>query len=305
MDLWGAGCVMFEITSLYPLFPGSNEVDQINRIHKVLGTPSSEILQKFRSKGASHISFDFPPQKGVGIAQLVPHASADCVDLLTKMLKYDASERITSREAMRHPYFRDIRDVEMSQSKGHGASHGVASKSFNDNASKSGTQQDGQSNNKYGSSNKSSKGLPEISKEASNSKSGHHGSGTHNQGGQQPKYAPQQKGGGIAVAGNNSQVNNQSSNQAADKSNLPPIGHGGHNSKYANNNPGVPNQQKKRRKYRMAYQQDTRHRRNGHNAENVMKAYGVPKPIGGGQAEAAPSKSKYGGGGGGNKYGRK
>jgi hypothetical protein len=29
MDLWGAGCVMFEITALYPLFPGNNEVDQV------------------------------------------------------------------------------------------------------------------------------------------------------------------------------------------------------------------------------------------------------------------------------------
>ena len=28
-------CVFFEITSLYPLFPGTNELDQINRIHKV------------------------------------------------------------------------------------------------------------------------------------------------------------------------------------------------------------------------------------------------------------------------------
>ena len=29
MDLWGAGCVMFEVTSLYPLFPGNNEMDQV------------------------------------------------------------------------------------------------------------------------------------------------------------------------------------------------------------------------------------------------------------------------------------
>ena len=112
MDLWGAGCVMFEITSLYPLFPGSNEVDQINRIHKVLGTPNAESLAKFKSKGASHISFDFPPQKGVGIPQLVPHASADSIDLMVKLLKYDASERITAREAMRHPYFKDVREAE-------------------------------------------------------------------------------------------------------------------------------------------------------------------------------------------------
>jgi renal tumor antigen len=87
MDLWGAGCVMFEITSLYPLFPGSNEVDQISRIHKVLGTPSAELLQKFKSKGASHVSFDFPPQKGVGIPQLIPHAGSDAIDLIIKLLK--------------------------------------------------------------------------------------------------------------------------------------------------------------------------------------------------------------------------
>ena len=117
MDLWGAGCVMFEITSLYPLFPGSNEVDQITRIHKILGTPSSDMLAKFKSKGASHISFDFPLQKGVGIPQLIPHATADAIDLIVRLLKYDASERITAREAMRHPYFKEIRDQEASEGK--------------------------------------------------------------------------------------------------------------------------------------------------------------------------------------------
>ena len=34
--------------SLHPLFPGSNEVDQIARIHDVLGTPSSSILKKLQ-----------------------------------------------------------------------------------------------------------------------------------------------------------------------------------------------------------------------------------------------------------------
>jgi hypothetical protein len=112
MDLWGAGCVMFEITSLYPLFPGTNEVDQINRIHKVLGSPSAEMLQKFKSKGASHISFDFPPQRGVGIPQLITHAPQDAVDLIERMLKYDASERITARDAMKHPYYKELRDAD-------------------------------------------------------------------------------------------------------------------------------------------------------------------------------------------------
>lgn len=86
MDMWGAGCVMFEITSLYPLFPGSNEADQIHRIHKVLGTPNPEILQKFKNQGASHVSFDFPYQKGIGIPSLIPHATPDCIDIIERQL---------------------------------------------------------------------------------------------------------------------------------------------------------------------------------------------------------------------------
>ncbi|GMI52172.1 hypothetical protein TeGR_g453, partial [Tetraparma gracilis] len=117
MDLWGAGCVFFEITSLYPLFPGANEVDQINRIHKVLGTPPADVLAKFKQKGAAHVNFDFPPQTGIGIAQLIPHAGSESTDLLTKTLRYDYNERITSREAMRHPYFRDMRETEARRTK--------------------------------------------------------------------------------------------------------------------------------------------------------------------------------------------
>ena len=30
MDLWGAGCVLFEIIALFPLFPGKNEVTKLS-----------------------------------------------------------------------------------------------------------------------------------------------------------------------------------------------------------------------------------------------------------------------------------
>ncbi|KAI9204770.1 kinase-like domain-containing protein [Polychytrium aggregatum] len=45
MDIWGAGCVLFEIVSKVPLFPGANELDQLHRIHGVLGTPSQKVLK--------------------------------------------------------------------------------------------------------------------------------------------------------------------------------------------------------------------------------------------------------------------
>jgi renal tumor antigen len=39
---------MFEIITLRPLFPGANELDQINKIHEVLGTPLPTTLDKFQ-----------------------------------------------------------------------------------------------------------------------------------------------------------------------------------------------------------------------------------------------------------------
>lgn len=41
-------CLINFSFSLRPLFPGSNELDQISKIHDVVGTPSSQVLDKFR-----------------------------------------------------------------------------------------------------------------------------------------------------------------------------------------------------------------------------------------------------------------
>jgi renal tumor antigen len=47
MDLWGVGCVLFEVISLFPLFPGNDELDQIHKIHNIVGTPEGDLLEKF------------------------------------------------------------------------------------------------------------------------------------------------------------------------------------------------------------------------------------------------------------------
>uniref|UniRef100_A0A3Q3E365 MOK protein kinase n=1 Tax=Labrus bergylta TaxID=56723 RepID=A0A3Q3E365_9LABR len=107
MDMWSAGCVFFEIMSLNPLFPGTNELDQVAKIHDVLGTPDHGILKKFKQSRA--INFNFPPKKGSGISRLVPNCPAPALSLLYQMLAYDPDERITAETALRHTYFREIR----------------------------------------------------------------------------------------------------------------------------------------------------------------------------------------------------
>lgn len=39
IDLWAIGCILSELYTFRPLFPGSSEVDQLFKICTVLGTP--------------------------------------------------------------------------------------------------------------------------------------------------------------------------------------------------------------------------------------------------------------------------
>lgn len=38
IDIWAVGCIMAELYTLRPLFPGNSEVDEIFKICQVLGT---------------------------------------------------------------------------------------------------------------------------------------------------------------------------------------------------------------------------------------------------------------------------
>ncbi|XP_013363289.1 PREDICTED: MAPK/MAK/MRK overlapping kinase isoform X3 [Chinchilla lanigera] len=110
MDLWSAGCVFYEIASLQPLFPGASELDQISKIHDVIGTPAPKTLTKFKqSRG---MSFDFPFKKGSGIPLLTANLSPKCLSLLHAMVSYDPDERIAAHQALQHPYFEEQRAAE-------------------------------------------------------------------------------------------------------------------------------------------------------------------------------------------------
>jgi serine/threonine protein kinase len=39
VDIWAVGCIMAELYTFRPLFPGNSEIDEIFKICSVLGTP--------------------------------------------------------------------------------------------------------------------------------------------------------------------------------------------------------------------------------------------------------------------------
>lgn len=44
IDMWSFGCIIAELYTGYPIFPGENEIDQLAQIMEICGMPPKEVL---------------------------------------------------------------------------------------------------------------------------------------------------------------------------------------------------------------------------------------------------------------------
>jgi len=104
VDLWAVGCIFGELLNNSPLFPGESDIQQLVCVLSQLGTPNESTWPGMTSlPDYNKISFsEFAP---VPPEQLVPDASPDAVDLLSKFLVYSSASRIRARDALLHLYF--------------------------------------------------------------------------------------------------------------------------------------------------------------------------------------------------------
>ena len=138
MDIWGLGCVFFEILTLVPLFPGDDEIDEVNKINNILGSPSDELFEKFVKHSAHRNEFKFEHQKGLGIQRYLTHVSPSIVDLISKMLIYDPDKRPTAKECLNHECFKDLVEQNLKKTKMSQINfyhNSILMKSFNDSIS--------------------------------------------------------------------------------------------------------------------------------------------------------------------------
>ncbi|ETV85967.1 CMGC/CDK protein kinase [Aphanomyces astaci] len=107
VDIWSIGCIFAEMANGGPLFAGTSEADQLDRIFRLLGTPTLDIYPGLVDLPEYKTDFPvYPPP--ASLAHLVPTLDADGLDLMQQMLQYDPAKRITAADALKHPYFDDL-----------------------------------------------------------------------------------------------------------------------------------------------------------------------------------------------------
>lgn len=140
VDLWAVGCIFAELLSLRPIFKGEEakmdskktvpfQRNQMMRIIEIMGMPRKETwpglatmpeysqLQSLAmSRGSSGHHFSRPPSLdvwyqnclkngGYSATSSIGTPGTDGFDLLSRLLEYDPTKRITAQEALEHPYF--------------------------------------------------------------------------------------------------------------------------------------------------------------------------------------------------------
>lgn len=99
VDVWSCGCIFAELYSGRPLFQADSEIDLVNKIFKLRGTPTETtwpgITQRLSTVAPSY------PDREAEISRMDELAK----DLLNKMLCINPSHRITAKEALQHQYF--------------------------------------------------------------------------------------------------------------------------------------------------------------------------------------------------------
>lgn len=86
IDMWGVGCIFYEMLAHKPMFPGSTTDEQLNLIFQTLGTPTKDKHQNL-CEFAMFKNAKFKIYKPKPIIRLAPRIDHQSADLLEKLLQ--------------------------------------------------------------------------------------------------------------------------------------------------------------------------------------------------------------------------
>jgi mitogen-activated protein kinase 1/3 len=147
IDLWSIGCIFAELLSMMkgnsptfmdrkPLFPGKScfplspakdlteqrngfpfsTNDQLAVIFNVIGTPDEDEMSFVTDQKAIEYLRSFPPNARADLLAKYPAAPKEAIDFLNVILVFNPFFRISLDDALSHPFFVNLRNIEAEKS---------------------------------------------------------------------------------------------------------------------------------------------------------------------------------------------
>ncbi|OQU99820.1 Protein kinase domain-containing protein isoform 4 [Cladophialophora immunda] len=120
IDMWSVGCILAELYTGYPIFPGENEQEQLACIMEVFGPPEKHLIEKssrkklfFDSMGKPRLTVSSKGKRrrpsSKDLRQVLRCDDEAFLDFITKCLKWDPTRRMTPHEANKHEFITGIK----------------------------------------------------------------------------------------------------------------------------------------------------------------------------------------------------
>lgn len=105
VDLWSLGCILGELISGRPIFPGTSTMNQLERIVDLTGPPSPSDVDAMGSPFAQTMLESLNKQKrGRAFEDVFNTAHPDAISMLRQLLHFNPEKRISAERALEHPY---------------------------------------------------------------------------------------------------------------------------------------------------------------------------------------------------------
>ncbi|KAI9793459.1 MAG: hypothetical protein M1833_000745 [Piccolia ochrophora] len=128
IDIWSLGCILAELFTGYPIFPGENEQEQLACIMEVFGPPEKHLIEKstrkklfFDSMGKPRLTVSSKGKRrrpsSKSLQQVLKCEDEAFLDFITRCLRWDPERRLKPDEALRHEFIMGTKLITRSRAR--------------------------------------------------------------------------------------------------------------------------------------------------------------------------------------------
>ena len=119
IDMWSFGCILAELWTGYPIFPGENEQEQLACIMEIFGPPDRHLVERctrkklfFDSVGKPRVTVSSKGRRrrpsSKTLQQALKTDDDAFVDFIARCLRWDPDRRMKPHEAISHPFITNL-----------------------------------------------------------------------------------------------------------------------------------------------------------------------------------------------------
>jgi dual specificity tyrosine-phosphorylation-regulated kinase 2/3/4 len=119
IDMWSFGCILAELWTGYPIFPGENEQEQLACIMEIFGPPDRHLVEKctrkklfFDSVGKPRVTVSSKGRRrrpsSKTLQQALKTEDEAFIDFISRCLRWDPDRRLKPNEAVNHPFITNM-----------------------------------------------------------------------------------------------------------------------------------------------------------------------------------------------------